>query len=222
MTNVLFPPSEQPRPLTFFLEMEERLAAVCSSPLFFVWRVPPTVIFGRHQVEQNEVNVDFCRQKGIEIVQRQSGGGCVYADWGNLMVSYIVPNTHAEAVFQQYLDELTVFLKKNGFAAAKSQHNDVLIGDRKVSGNACRVVRNATIVHGTLLFDVDFEQMQQAITPTQEKLQKNGVQSVRQRVVNLSELPQKPITQSAEMLENALVSHFCTDEIAAENLLHRN
>ena len=48
--------------------------------IFFTWIVPPTVIFGRHQVMENEVNVDFCRQNNIAMFRRKSGGGCVYAD----------------------------------------------------------------------------------------------------------------------------------------------
>ena len=57
--------------------------------LFFTWIVAPTVIFGRHQVMQNEVNVAFCQANHIAMYRRKSGGGCVYADEGNLMISYI-------------------------------------------------------------------------------------------------------------------------------------
>ena len=75
-----------------------------------------------------------------------------------------------------------------GFPAAKTEHNDVLIGDKKVSGNACYALPTGTIVHGTMLYNVDFAALQEAITPSHEKLAKHGVQSVRQRVVNLKEL----------------------------------
>ena len=56
---------------------------------FFVWRVAPTVIFGRNQVLENEVNLEYCRQHGVSVVQRKSGGGCVYSDKGNIMISYV-------------------------------------------------------------------------------------------------------------------------------------
>ena len=156
--------------------------------ILFTWIVSPTVIFGRHQVMENEVNVNFCRQNNIAMYRRKSGGGCVYADEGNLMISYISPSTHSEQVFQSYLDQMSNTLSQLGYDAVKSSHNDIMIGEHKVSGNACFALPQATIVHGTLLYDVNFEILQQAITPSREKLAKHGVQSVRQRVMNLKDI----------------------------------
>ena len=76
-------------------------------------------------------------------------------------------------------------LSRLGYDAVKSTHNDIMIGGYKVSGNACFALPQATIVHGTMLYDVNFEVLQQAITPSKEKLAKHGVESVRQRVMNL-------------------------------------
>ena len=156
--------------------------------ILFTWIVSPTVIFGRHQVMENEVNVDFCHQNNIAMYRRKSGGGCVYADEGNLMISYISPSTHSEQVFQSYLDQMSNTLSQLGYNAVKSSHNDIMIEEHKVSGNACFALPQATIVHGTLLYNVNFEILQQAITPSREKLAKHGVQSVRQRVMNLKDI----------------------------------
>jgi lipoyltransferase/lipoate-protein ligase len=167
--------------------MEEYLARHVKEETFVTWVVSPTVIFGRHQVMEAEVNVDFCRANGIAMYRRKSGGGCVYADGGNLMMSLISPNTHSEVVFQSFLDSVSGVLRDAGFAAVKSEHNDIMVEGYKVSGNACYALPTGTIVHGTLLVNVDFAVLQQAITPSVEKLSKHGVQSVRQRVANLSQ-----------------------------------
>ena len=156
--------------------------------VLFTWIVPPTVIFGRHQVMANEVNIDYCQANNIAMYRRKSGGGCVYADEGNVMISYIAPSSHSEKVFQSYLDKMSDTLCQLGYDAVKSTHNDIMVGEYKVSGNACFAMPNATIVHGTMLYDVNFEVLQQAITPSQEKLAKHGVKSVRQRVMNLKEV----------------------------------
>ena len=111
----------------------------------------------------------------------------MYADGGNLMMSLISPNTHSEVVFQSFLDSVSGVLRDSGFAAVKSEHNDIMVEGYKVSGNACYALPTGTIVHGTLLVNVDFAVLQQAITPSVEKLSKHGVQSVRQRVANLSQ-----------------------------------
>ena len=90
--------------LVWYLAMEEYLAQQVQENMFVTWIVKPTVIFGRHQVMEAEVNVDYCRANGIAMYRRKSGGGCVYADEGNLMMSMISPNKHSDDVFQQFLN----------------------------------------------------------------------------------------------------------------------
>ena len=175
-------------PLPEYLEIEQEVLKNVEEPTFFTWIVQPTVIYGRHQSAEVEVNEAYCREHGIAVVQRKSGGGCVYADRGNLMLSYITPDTHSEEVFAHFLDAVAKALQQYGLDAVKTAHNDVLVGDRKVSGCACYTAPQGTIVHSTLLYDVNLEAMIRAITPTEEKLQKHGVASVRQRVKNLCEL----------------------------------
>ena len=177
--------------------------------LFFTWIVTPTVIFGRHQVMQNEVNVAFCQANNIAMYRRKSGGGCVYADEGNLMISYISPSSHSEQVFQEYLDNMSKCLRSMGYNAVKSTHNDIMVGEHKVSGNACFALPQATIVHGTLLYDVNFEMLQQAITPSQEKLAKHGVQSVRQRVKNLKNIANTLDWRSTQALAQKIKEFWC-------------
>ena len=207
MDHIILPDSLE-RPLTFYLAMEEYVAAAYGCG-FFVWRVAPTVIIGRNQDLEAEVNLPFCRERGINIVRRKSGGGCVYADKGNLMVSYITGDKGVEAVFAEYLDKLAGVLGGLGLDAVKTAHNDVMVGGAKVSGNAFFSLPKGSIVHGTLLHSVDFEVLAQAITPPAEKLARHGVQSVRQRVANLSELG---LGLGPEELEAELVRRFCSGE----------
>ena len=174
--------------LAEYLQIEQDLVKSVEEPTLFTWIVNPTVIYGRHQQAEVEINEDYCREHGIEIVQRKSGGGCVYADEGNLMISYVTPSTHSEQVFADCIDQIAGKLRKKGLDAVTTAHNDILVDGRKVSGWACFTCPTGTIVHGTMLFDVNLEALEQAITPTQQKLSKHGVQSVRQRVVNLRQL----------------------------------
>ena len=83
-------PVEKVRRLSFYLAMEEYVARrIDEQDLFFMWQVEPSVIFGRNQLIENEVNLKFCRERGIKTYRRKSGGGCVYADMNNVMFSYI-------------------------------------------------------------------------------------------------------------------------------------
>ena len=174
--------------LAEYLQIEQDLVKDVKELTLFTWIVSPTVIYGRHQLAEVEVNEAYCRQNGIAVVQRKSGGGCVYADQGNLMLSYISPSTHSEQVFVDFLTFVRSALAAKNIPAVTTEHNDILVEGRKVSGAACFTSPTGTIVHSTLLFDVNLDALQQAITPTTDKLAKHGVASVRQRVANLKEL----------------------------------
>lgn len=194
MLHVKLPDDDQ-RLLVFYLAMEEYIPGILDRfpgirggrEAFFVWQVPPTVIFGRNQVMEAEVNLAYCSANGVRLFRRKSGGGCVYADMGNIMVSYITDSTDVAFSFDRYMQRLSLVLRKAGLEAERSGRNDILVGGRKVSGNAFFHRSDASIVHGTLLFDSDFEAMTAAITPSRDKILSKGVNSVRQRVTNIRE-----------------------------------
>ena len=206
-------PEVKDRSLVFYLAMEEFVAREIEGEAFFVWRVDPTVIIGRNQDLEAEVNMDYCREHGVEVVRRKSGGGCVYSDKGNIMISYISGRGDVSEVFERYLDMLTSCLRSLGLPAEKSGRNDILVDGRKVSGNAFHMLPDRSIVHGTLLYSTDFDALEAAIRPPVEKLERHGVASVRQRVTNLSECLDPSVIGSVEQLEDYLVRRFADTEI---------
>ncbi len=197
--------------LSEYLALEAELVKTVNEPTLFTWIVAPTVIYGRHQHAETEVNEAYCAEHGIQVVQRKSGGGCVYADRGNLMVSYLEPKectkdnvqctkddvqctkddvqcTKDVSAYERFMGMLAGAIRRLGYEAVTTAHNDVLVGDRKVSGTACYTTPTGTVVHACVLYKVNIEALEQAITPTQAKLAKHGVASVRQRVRNLGEI----------------------------------
>jgi lipoic acid synthetase/lipoate-protein ligase A len=190
MKHVILPDSER-HSLAFYLAMEEFVARKYEDEAFFVWRVEPTVIIGRNQDLEAEVNLQYCSDHGVHVVRRKSGGGCVYSDLGNIMISYVSRRGDVSAVFDRYLSELTACLVSLGLHAEKSGRNDILVDGRKVSGNAFHQMPDRSVVHGTLLYDTDMDALETAIRPPVEKLQRHGVPSVRQRVRNIVELVNK-------------------------------
>ena len=217
MKHVILPDSER-HSLAFYLAMEEFVARKYEDEAFFVWRVKPTVIIGRNQDLEAEVNIKYCNDHDVDIVRRKSGGGCVYSDLGNIMISYVSRRGDVAAVFDRYLSELTACLVSLGLRAEKSGRNDILVDGRKVSGNAFHQLPDRSIVHGTLLYSTDLEALTEAIRPPVEKLERHGVQSVRQRVMNVadivSQLPEPhDALKSVEALESFIVEYFTNDEI---------
>ena len=181
-------PFQEVRRLPFYLAMEEYVARCLDEPeAFFLWQVEPSVIYGRNQVEENEVNLDYCREHDIQVYRRKSGGGCVYADMDNLMLSYVTKEEQVGFAFNRFVNMVLLVLRKMGIEATGTSHNDIMIGQRKVCGTACRKTATRCIVHSTLLYDTNMEHMLQAITPSREKLLKKGIESVRQRITLLKD-----------------------------------
>ena len=184
-------PCDRLRQLPFYLAMEEHAAHMLRNDnnldeLFFTWRVRPTVIFGRNQLIDSEVNVRYCQEHGIEYYRRKSGGGCVYADMDNLMLSYITRSDDVTMTFSRYTHAIVEMLKGLGLNASDNSRNDVMVDGRKVSGNAFYHLPGVSIVHGTMLYDTCMENMLQAITPSATKLDSKGVKSVQSHITTLN------------------------------------
>lgn len=199
-------PETQVHRLPFYLAMEEWVARrLPAADYFFTWRVQPTVIFGRNQLIDAEVDLDYCRQNNIQVYRRKSGGGCVYADLDNVMMSYITPRTDVEATFADYTARVADALRALGLDAHPSGRNDVLIGQRKVSGNAYYRLPDRSIVHGTMLHSTNVQHMLHAITPSRSKLESKQVQSVAARIITVSEC----CDIALDDFERHLISHIC-------------
>ena len=160
---------------------------VTADDCLFYWQVEPSVVFGRNQLVSNEVNVDYCWSHGIGMFRRKSGGGCVYADNDNVMFSFITGGDNVGLTFNRYMQMMVLMLRRMGVEATADGRNDILIEGRKVSGTAFYHIPGRNIVHGTMLFDTDMDNMTRSITPPGEKLASNGVDSVRRRVALLKD-----------------------------------
>ena len=186
----------EPRRLAFYLAEEEYLARKYPDrDFFFAWQVKPTVIIGRNQQMAKEVNVDFCRNAGVEIVRRKSGGGAVVADMNNIMFSYITSSDDVCGTFGKYTSMVVASLRMLGLDASDNSRNEILIGDQKVSGNSYYHIPGRSIVHGTMLYDYDPVLMGNALTPSHKKMSSHGVKSTRSRVTTIKEkLPELSIS----------------------------
>lgn len=193
MKQVIIPESHNlVRRLPFYLAAEEWVArCMPAGEYFFTWVVEPTVIFGRNQLIDAEVDLEYCHKHGIQTYRRRSGGGCVYADRDNIMLSYITPQTEVESTFSRYTAMIVEMLRKLGLDATSSGRNDVQIGGRKVSGGAFYHLPGRSIAHSTMLYSTNLENMLHAITPSRSKLESKQVKSVASHITTIHEhLPQ--------------------------------
>ena len=207
-------PNEKTRILPFYLAMEEYIAReMPPADYFFMWQVQPTVIFGRNQLIDAEVDTDYCRSNAIQMYRRKSGGGCVYADESNIMFSYITPDANVNFTFNRYMLLVEHVLQKLGLNARTTGRNDILIDGKKISGNAFYHLPNRSIVHGTMLYDTDLEKMVRSTTPSDEKLKSKGVESVRQHVTTLN----RYLSISIEEFKLFVRNNLCDSEITLDS-----
>lgn len=194
MKYILLPKPDTIHQLPFYFAIEEYVARHYTDDDYFMgWRVNPTVMLGRNQLIDNEVNTDYCKEHKIDIFRRKSGGGCIYADKGCIQFSYISRSVNANKAFADYMQRMADLLKGLKIDAQLSGRNDILINGTKVSGCAFYQLSNRSVLHNSLLFDTQLDHLSNALTPAKEKLQSKGVASVRQRVTNVATYTQLDI-----------------------------
>lgn len=194
--------------------MEEYVARhLAADDYFFMWQVEPTVIFGRNQLIDTEVDVEYCRANSIQTYRRKSGGGCVYADRDNLMLSYVTPASNVNLTFNRYMLMVEHLLQKLGIDAKTTGRNDILVEGKKVSGNAFYHLPGRSIVHGTMLYDTDLEKMVRSTTPSDAKLKSKGVESVRQHVTTLN----KYLDITIDEFKNFVRANLCDGEVVLDD-----
>ena len=194
MKYILLPKPDTIHQLSFYFAVEEYVARHYTDDDYFIgWRVNPTVMLGRNQLIDNEVNTDYCKEHKIDIFRRKSGGGCIYADKGCIQFSYISRAVNANEAFAAYMQRMADLLKGLKIDAQLSGRNDILIDGTKVSGCAFYQLSNRSVLHNSLLFDTQLDHLSNALTPAKEKLQSKGVASVRQRVTNVATYTQLDI-----------------------------
>jgi len=195
-----------------------------NEPVFYLWQNRPAVIVGYNQEVNTEVNLEYLKANDIALVRRVTGGGAVYHDLGNLNYTIVGRSEDLERDYPEYASLMMKALQTLGIPATLSGRNDILVGEKKVSGFAKRVCKNRLMVHGTLMFDVDLDKLTQVLNPSATKLQSKGIASVRSRVANLREyLPEIADIQAfCQRLEEILSCNYKDAEykLSEDDLAH--
>ena len=155
---------------------------------FFLWQNRPSIIIGKNQNTHEEINPHFVEENDIKVARRVSGGGAVYHDFGNLNFTIITNIDDVSKVnFKKYVQPVIAALKSMGVEAEASGRNDILIDGKKISGNAQRQANGRLMHHGTLMFDVNVEDMVRSLNVAEDKFISKAAKSVRSRVTNIKD-----------------------------------
>lgn len=206
--------------VSFYLALERYLlnsSEWCDEDLFFIWDIHPAIVCGKHQLIEAEVNLEHARKIGVPIYRRHSGGGTIFADEGCFMFTFVKRVGKRDDVFRHCLSSVVEAFAQIGLETELSGRNDLIFQGKKFSGNAYYRNDNGSILHGTLLYKTDIEQLVRTITPDNEKLISKGIESVRQRVINVGDYINLGREELMRHLENSIAPervNLSADEFA--------
>ncbi len=178
-----------------------------------LWESPQLmVVLGRSSKAREEARLDVCRRLGAPVVRRSSGGGAILAGPGCLMYAVVLSLEKRPAL--RAIDQAHRFVLRRIAAAlqplcdaAPGGTSDLVLGDRKVSGNSMRRRRTHLLYHGTLLYDLPLERVGEFLSPPPRQPAYRGG---RDHASFLANLPLK-----APQLRDALRRAWQADEVRA-------
>lgn len=181
----------------FHLAAEEYLLKQGTEDVFMLWQDTPSVVIGKHQRVQVEVDREWAKLQQIHVARRFSGGGTVYHDLGNVNLTFIETVSRLPD-FTIYLDRTLEFLSSIGLAAEGDERLGIYLDGLKISGSAQCVHKNRVLYHCTLLYDTDLAVLNKVINPERvaddtDSPSVYAVSSVRSEVTNIRRyLPSEP------------------------------
>ena len=150
------------------------------------WR-PAAVSIGYFQSMNEEVNFAKCREIGVDVVRRLTGGGAVLHEC-ELTYSFI-SREYPKNIMESYrwiCDAIVMSINRLGFDANFVPLNDIVIGGKKVSGNAQTRRNGVLLQHGTILLGVDVDKMFSVLKVPSEKLRDKIIKDAKERVTSLT------------------------------------
>ncbi|MEW9079426.1 lipoate--protein ligase [Terrisporobacter glycolicus] len=178
----------------FNLAMEEYFLKNTTEDIFMLWRNESAIIVGKNQNTLSEINYEYVKENKIKIVRRQSGGGAVFHDLGNINFTFISCNDNTFSDFKRFTMPIIDALETLNIHAEFSGRNDLLIDNQKFSGNAQYNYKNKVMHHGTLLFSSEINDLSSALKVKPSKFKGKSVKSVKSRVTNISNHLDKNMT----------------------------
>ena len=158
--------------------------------VIFPYYCEPKVEIGLFQNAETEVNHEYMKEKDIILVRRDTGGGAVYVDNGAVNVCFLMPgDTDVYGNYKKFYQPAVDVLHSLGATEVEQRgRNDLTARGKKVSGAAMTLVRGKIYGGYSLLLDVNYEAMVNALTPNRKKIESKGIESVRARVMGMREL----------------------------------
>lgn len=155
---------------------------------FFGWK-PSAISIGYFQSLDKEVDLEKCRELGVDYVRRITGGGAVFHD-AEITYSFHIPEKDVPKDIMESYDLICGAIIKGlqsiGIDARYAPLNDIVVNKKKISGNAQTRRMGVCLQHGTILIDVDVEKMFSILKVPDEKIKDKMIANVKERVTSIN------------------------------------
>jgi len=184
------------------------------SQILYFYRNTPCVVIGRHQNPWTEANVPFLRKNNINLARRNSGGGTVYHDLGNINISFMTSKQDYDR--SKNLNTICAALRRvMDIDVSVNKRDDIVVNaEKKISGTAAKLSRTGAYHHCTLLVNVDTKNLHKALNnPASKIITTNATRSVRSPVENIATSHSNQSTESLiRNIEQAIAQEFTGQE----------
>ncbi len=185
------------------LAWEQALLNFIRAPTLFLYQNTPCVVIGRAQNPWVEADVSYLQTHHIPLVRRQSGGGTVVHDLGNLNFSFLSPKKLFNKA--ENLQLICDALQSLAIEVSIGGHHDLLLHGKKISGSAFRETKENCFHHGTLLVDSDLTRLRRCLQVPPLHIVSQAIPSRRSSVNNL--IQARP-SLTVRQVEHALIKAF--------------
>lgn len=174
----------------------------------------PYVCIGYHQDVDQEVDMDYCRDQHIPVFRRDLGGGAVYLD-GDQLFFHLILHRENPAVpanrshfYRKFLEPVISVYRRLGIHAEYKPVNDVIAGNRKISGTGAGEIGDCIVFVGNLIVDFDYEMMSKVLKVPDEKFRDKLYKTLRQ---NLSTIRRELGEEAAQHWDEATLNNLMAE-----------
>lgn len=187
----------------------------------------PSVVLGFQQ-SISEIDYDYCKEQGVDVTMRTTGGGSVYLGKNDLQYSLILPQQFSKELLRKINTSIIHGLQDVGFSPElkiADDHPVIRIGkDKHFVFDAQRRFKDLLLHHGTILVDNnDYEHMPNALKATKEELHdlQTGNTWLREQKQVRERALVKALNKNLPENSSVTVKGFTKEEIKLAKELHK-
>lgn len=169
------------------------------------------VNIGYSQNIEQEVDLEELEKRDdVVVVRRQGGGGATYLTengeitWGMVAPAVCFPDD-VNRIYEDVCGGIAEGLKQVGIDAEHEPVNDIVTDEGKISGATVKKKENEVYVGGTLLYEVDPEEMFSLLTPSEDKKKDKQIEDYRERVSSIKRESNASFKETRKALKRSLL-----------------